>query len=141
MVEAGNAVAAYYTGGKSVTAQNLATGLWKGGNTSANGTGLRGSLGKYGTYLPSDFNKDPRAVYPMYQYQLELVQTGINSVCSLVNKNDAIGTISGTYGPPTFGLGAHSTLSSSRDFILTYQIKPVQQPLQSQVQQPSQFQP
>jgi hypothetical protein len=148
IVEAGNAVAAYYTGGKSVTAQNLATGLLGkagapsaiGGNTSATGTGLTALSGKYGTYLPSDFNKDPRAVYPMYQYQLELVQAGINKFCSLVNKNDAIGTISDTYRPPTFGVGVHSTLStpvsdSGRDFVLTYQIRTLQEPLQSQVQQ------
>jgi hypothetical protein len=149
MVESGNALAAYYTGGKSVAGQNLATALWKNGassaasgsNTSAVGTGLRGLFGKYGTYLPSDFNKDPRGVAAIYQYQLELAQAGINKICSIFNKNDAIGTISDTYGPPTFGVGVHSTVStpysdSGRDFVLTYEIKPMQQPLQSQSQQP-----
>ena len=81
-----------------------------------------------------------------YATQLKVAQSVINKVCNIVNSNDAIGTISDTYGPPTFGVGVHSTLStpysdSGRDFVLTYQIKPVQGPLQSQVpqQQTGQF--
>ncbi len=78
-----------------------------------------------------------------YATQLKVAQSVINKVCNIVNSNDAIGIISDTYGPPTFGVGVHSTLStpysdSGRDFVLTYQIKPVQGPLQSQVQQQQQ---
>jgi hypothetical protein len=140
MVQAGNAVAAYYTGGKSSAAGTALTNLLGKGNASSAGntstaTGLSGLLGKARTYLPSDYNNDPRATYPLYQYQLEAVQAGINKVCNIVNANDAIGRISNTYGPPTFGVGVHSTLStpvsdSGRDFVLTYQIRPLQVPLQ-----------
>ena len=83
---------------------------------------------------------NPNVVLPAYQLQLKAAQGVINKVCNIFNANDAIGTISDTYGPPTFGAGiVHSTLStpysdSGRDFVLTYQIKPVQeQPLQSKV--------
>jgi hypothetical protein len=148
MVQAGNAVANYYTGGKSSAAGTALTSLLGKGDTSSavgntsGATGLSGLLGKARTYLPSDYNNDPRATYPLYQYQLQALQAGINKVCNIFNANDAIGTISDTYGRPTFGVGQHSTLStpvsdSGRDFVLTYQIKPVQQPLQSQVQQQS----
>ena len=146
MVQAGNAVANYYTGGKSSAAGTVLTNVLGKGNVSSAGntsaaTGLSGLVDKARKYLPSDYNNDPRATYPLYQYQLEAVQAGINRVCNIVNANDAIGTISDTYGTPTFGVGVHSTLStpvsdSGRDFVLMYQIKPVQQqPLQSQVQQ------
>jgi hypothetical protein len=68
-----------------------------------------------------------------YQGAIKVAQGVINKFCGIVNKNDAIGTISDTYGPSTtFGAGPHSTTStpysdSGRDFVLTYQIKPVQQ--------------
>jgi hypothetical protein len=77
-----------------------------------------------------------------YQYQLKAAQGVVNKVCNIFTVNDAIGTISDTYGQSTFGIGQHSRLStpasdSGRDFVLTYQIKTVQQPLQpSQSQQP-----
>ncbi len=140
MVQAGNAVAAYYTGGKSSAAGAALT--IAAGNTSA-ATGLSGLVDKARKYLPSDYNNDPRATYPIYQYQLEAVQAGINRVCNIFNENDAIGTISHTYGPPTFGVGVHSTLStpvsdSGRDFVLTYQIRALQvpqQPIQSRLAQ------
>jgi hypothetical protein len=114
--QVGKALASYYTGGKSTAACNAAGGRCE---------QLRAAT---------------------YNYQLKVAQAAINKVCNTINKNDAIGTISDTYGPSTFGVGQHSTLStpvsdSGRDFVLTYQIKPVQQPLQSQVQQQSsQFQ-
>src|SRR5215212_3425882 len=147
MVQAGNAVANYYTGGKSSAAGTALTSLLGKGDTSSavgntsGATGLSRLSDKARTYLPSDYNNDPRATYPLYQYQLQALQAGINKVCNIFNANDAIGTISDTYGPPTFGVGVHSTLStpasdSGRDFVLTYQIKPVQGLLQSQVQQP-----
>jgi hypothetical protein len=110
MVQAGNAVAAYYTGGKSSAAGTALTSLLGKGNVSSAGN-ASGLLDKARKYLPSDYNNDPRATYPLYQYQLEAVQAGINRVCNIVNANDAIGTISDTYGPPTFGLGVHSKLS------------------------------
>jgi hypothetical protein len=115
VITAGNLVAAYYTGGKSAAAGNA---------SSATGGGASTTI-------------------PYYATQLKSVQSGINKVCNIFNANDAIGTISDTYSPSTFGIGQHSTLStpasdSGRDFVLTYQIKTVQQPLQpSQSQQPS----
>jgi hypothetical protein len=109
----GKAVAAYYTGGASTAACAAA----------------EGRCDRYATAT--------------YQFQLKATQAVINKVCNIFTANDAIGTISDTYGPSTFGVGQHSTLStpasdSGRDFVLTYQIKTVQQPLQpSQSQQPS----
>jgi hypothetical protein len=148
MVQAGNAVAAYYTGGKSSAAGAALTSVLGKGNVSSAGntsaaTGLSGLVDKARKYLPSDYNNDPRATYPIYQYQLEAVQAGINRVCNIFNANDAIGTISHTYGPPTFGVGVYSTLStpvsnSGRDFVLTYQIRALQvpqQPIQSRLAQ------
>jgi hypothetical protein len=75
-----------------------------------------------------------------YQAAIKGAEGVINKFCAKFNANDAIGTISDTFGPSTFGIGQHSTLStpasdSGRDFVLTYQIKPVQGLLQSQVQQ------
>ena len=130
VITAGNLVAAYYTGGKSAAVGNVLSAGGKGsastaaGNASATGGGASTTI-------------------PYYATQLKSVQSGINKVCNIFNANDAIGTISDTYGPSTFGVGQHSTLStpasdSGRDFVLTYQIKTVQQPLQpSQSQQPS----
>ena len=139
MVQAGKAVAAYYTGGKSAVDPALTSVLGKGivssaGNISA-ATGLSGFVDKARKYLPSDYNNDPRVTYPVYQYRLEAIQAGKNRVCNIVNANDAIGTISDTYGPPTFGVGLHSMISapvsdSGRDFILTYQIRALQVPQQ-----------
>jgi len=75
-----------------------------------------------------------------YQAAIKGAEGVINKFCAKFNANDAVGTISDTYGPSTLGVGVHSTLStpasdSGRDFVLTYQIKPVQGLLQSQVQQ------
>src|SRR5215212_5542812 len=129
VITAGNLVAAYYTGGKSAAVGNV---LSAGGKDSApspsagNASSAAGGASK---------------TIPYYATQLKSLQSGINRICNIFNANDAIGTISDTYGPPTFGVGVHSTLStpasdSGRDFDLTYQIKPVQGLLQSQVQQP-----
>jgi hypothetical protein len=68
-----------------------------------------------------------------YQGAIKVAEGVINKACGIVNKNDAIGTISDTYGPSTtFGAGSHSTLStpysdSGRDYEIKYEIKPVQQ--------------
>ena len=75
-----------------------------------------------------------------YQAAIKGAEGVINKFCAKFNANDAIGTIFDTYSPSTFGAGVHSTLStpasdSGRDFVLTYQIKPVQGLLPSQVQQ------
>jgi hypothetical protein len=126
VITAGNAVAAYYTGGKSAAVGSALSAGGKGsastaGNASATGGGASTTI-------------------PYYATQLKSVQSYINKVCSIFNANDAIGTISDTYGPSTFGVGQHSTLStpasdSGRDFVLTYQINTLQQPQQPQVQQ------
>jgi hypothetical protein len=126
VIAAGNLVATYYTGGKSAAVGNI---LSAGGQGSASAAGNASSTGSGAS-----------TTIPYYATQLKSVQSGINKVCNVFNANDAIGTISDTYGPPTFGIGQHSTLStpasdSGRDFVLTYQIKPVQGLLQSQVQQ------
>jgi hypothetical protein len=78
-----------------------------------------------------------------YQAAIKGAEGVINKFCAKFNANDAIGTISDTYGPPTFGVGVHSRIStpvsdSGRDFVLTYQIRALQvpqQPIQSQLAQ------
>jgi hypothetical protein len=131
VITAGNLVAAYYTGGKSAAVGNVLSAGGKGSASAAAAAGNASSATGGGA----------STTIPYYATQLKSVQSGINKVCNIFNANDAIGTISDTYGPSTFGVGQHSTLStpasdSGRDFVLTYQIKTVQQPLQSQVQQP-----
>ncbi len=106
----GKAVAAYYTGGASTKACDAAQGQCEKLHAAS------------------------------WNIQLKAAQAVINKACNIISANDAIGTITDTYGPPTFGVGVHSTLStpysdSGKDFVLTYQIKPVQGSLQSQVQQ------
>jgi hypothetical protein len=103
VIKAGMAVTAIYTGGATapVSAASSAVG------------------------------NNPNIVLPAYQAQLKVAQGVINQFCAKFNPNDAIGTISDTYGPSTFGVGSHSTLStpvsdSGRDFVLTYQIKTLQ---------------
>ncbi len=80
MVQAGNAVANYYTGGKSSAAGAALTSLLGKDNASSAATGQSGLLDKARTYMPSNYNNDPRATYPIYQYRLKAVQAEIKSL-------------------------------------------------------------
>ena len=117
VIQAGTALLALKTGGASGAVGTI---------LSPSGTG-----GVAGAGNASAAAGGASTVLPYYATQLKSLQSGINRVCNIFNANDAIGTISDTYSPPTFGVGVHSTLStpvsdSGRDFVLTYQIKTVQ---------------
>jgi hypothetical protein len=129
VIQAGTALLALKTGGVAGAAGTI---------LSPSGTG-----GVAGAGNASSAAGGASTTLPYYATQLKSVQSGINRVCNIFNANDAIGTISDTYGPPTFGVGVHSKLStpvsdSGRDFVLTYQIRALQvpqQPIQSQLAQ------
>jgi hypothetical protein len=126
VIQAGTALLALKTGGVAGAAGTI---------LSPSGTG-----GVAGTGNASAAAGGASTTLPYYATQLKSVQSGINRICNIFNANDAIGTISDTYGPPTFGVGVHSRIStpvsdSGRDFVLTYQIRTLQvpqQPVQSQ---------